>query len=402
MLGWMGKKKDEIKIDALPSTLEEMEYQLYPKNGDELFASYKRFSSNLGFSYDDKLVEESIWRTSEIVKNRVENYSPDTSVKLPNFVVPDGQTADETLVKYSIDALKNTGLYKDSDYVARLKEELHTIKDRGFSKYFLTMKKISDKVSDVQLVGSGRGSGAGSLVSYLLGITQVDPIKYKLQFSRFIRKNAKDFPDIDYDCADPMEVKEMFIKEFGENTVVPISNWNTLQVRSLVKDISKLYQIPFQEVNEVTSKMQAEAIPVCKRIHGITAGVYNPTWEELKEHSPSLCGYLQKYPHVATHVENLQGQIRSCFTDKVKILTDKGQKYINEISCNDKIAFLSNHNSIEYNNDYEIIFQGKKEVFEVELEDGTILELTEDHEVMTQDGYKKVKELEVADNLIKI
>ena len=403
MLGWMGKKKDELTIDALPSQLEEMEYQLYPKNGDELYASYKRFSSNLGFHYDDKLVEESIWRTAEIVKNRIENYSPDTSVKLPNFVVPDGQTADETLVKYSIDALKNTGLYKDSDYVSRLKEELHTIKDRGFSKYFLTMKKISDKVSDVQLVGSGRGSGAGSLVSYLLGITQVDPIKYKLQFSRFIRKDDNSgYPDIDYDCADPMEVKEMFIKEFGENTVVPISNWNTLQVRSLVKDISKLYQIPFQEVNEVTSKMQAEAIPVCKRIHGITAGVYNPTWEELKEHSPSLCGYLQKYPHVATHIENLQGQIRSCFTDKVKILTDKGQKYINEISCNDKIAFLSNHNSIEYNNDYEIIFQGKKEVFEVELEDGTILELTEDHEVMTQDGYKKVKELDVTDNLIKI
>ena len=136
----------------------------------------------------------------------------------------------------------------------------------------------------------------------MLGITQVDPIKYKLQFSRFIRKNAKDFPDIDYDCAEPMEVKETFIKEFGENTVVPISNYNTLQIRSLIKDISKLYEISFTEVNDVTSKMLLEATPVAKREHGITAGVYNPTWEELKNYSPSLTQYLNKYPHVATHV----------------------------------------------------------------------------------------------------
>jgi len=311
MLGWMGKRKDELKIEELPESIEDMDYQLYPKNGDELYASYKAFSANLGFSYDDKLVEESIWRTADILKNRVENYTPDTSIKLPNFVVPEGETAEQALVKFSIDGLKNMGLHKDNEYLMRLKEELHTIKDRGFSKYFLTMKKISDKISDNQLVGAGRGSGAGSLVSYLLGITQIDPIKYKLQFSRFIRKNAKDYPDIDYDCAHAMEAKEMFINQFGENTVVPISNYNTLKPRSLVKDISKLYSIEFTEVNQVTSKMLDEAIPICKKIHGITAGVYDPTWEELKEHSESLNAYLKKYPHVAERIESLQKQIRS-------------------------------------------------------------------------------------------
>lgn len=311
LLGWMGKRKDEIKIDALPSKLEDMDYQLYPKNGDELFASYKQFSSNLGFSYNEKLIEESIARTADILRNRIENYTPDTTVKLPNFVVPEGETADSALAKIAVTNLKDTGLYKNNEYVDRLKEELHTIKDRGFSKYFLTMKKISDKVSENQIVGAGRGSGAGSLVSYLLGITQIDPIKYNLQFSRFIRKNAKDFPDIDYDCAHAMDAKDMFIKEYGENTVVPISNYNTLKARSLVKDISKLYEIPFQEVNEVTSKMINEATPICKKIHGITAGVYDPTWEELKEHSNSLIAYLNKYPDVATHVEALNKQIRS-------------------------------------------------------------------------------------------
>jgi len=187
MLGWVGKGGTDINIDALPHTLEEMEYQLYPKNGDELYATYKRFSGRLGFSYDDKLVEESIARTADILKNRIENYMPETSVKLPSFVIPEGETADSALAKIAVESLKSSGLYKDNDYIERLKEELHTIKDRGFSKYFLTMKKISDKSKEVQLCGAGRGSGAGSLVSYLLNITEVDPIKYKLQFSRFIR-----------------------------------------------------------------------------------------------------------------------------------------------------------------------------------------------------------------------
>lgn len=311
MLGWLGKNKDEMSIGNLPSSIDEMAYQLYPKNGDQLYDFYKLTSQRLGFAYDDKLVAESIERTADIVKNRIEDYTPDTSIKLPGFIVPEGETADDMLVKISIDNLKKRGLHADTEYVARLKEELHTIKDRGFSKYFLTMKTIADKSKEKQLCGAGRGSGAGSLVSYLLNITEVDPIKYKLQFSRFIRKNAKDYPDIDFDVSDPMEIKEAMIKEFGENCVVPISNYNTLQIRSLIKDISKLYEINFQEVNEVTSKMLFEATPICKQLHGITAGVYNPTWEELKEHSPSLVSFLSKYPQVATHVENLQGQIRS-------------------------------------------------------------------------------------------
>jgi len=311
MLGWLGKNKDELSIGNLPVSLEEMAYQLYPKNGDQLYEFYKLTSKKLGFAYDDTLIAESIERTSEIAESRIENYTPDTTIKLPSFIVPEGETADDMLVKIAIDNLKKNNLHKDSEYVARLKEELHTIKDRGFSKYFLTMKTIADRSKEKQLCGAGRGSGAGSLVSYLLNITEVDPVKYKLQFSRFIRKNAKDFPDIDFDVSEGMEIKEAMIKEFGENCVVPISNYNTLKARSLIKDISKLYDLNFQEVNEVTSKMINEAKPICKRIHGITAGVYEPTWEELKEHSPSLISFLAKYPHVATHVETLQRQIRS-------------------------------------------------------------------------------------------
>jgi DNA polymerase-3 subunit alpha len=99
---------------------------------------------------------------------------------------------------------------------------------------------------------------------------------------------------------------------WGKDTVAPISNWNTLQLRSLIKDISKTYGIPFTEANTVTSVMLREAMPMAKEKHGIKAGVYNPTWEEVMEFSTSLQAYLAKYPQVKAHVEGLVGQVRSC------------------------------------------------------------------------------------------
>ena len=111
------------------------------------------------------------------------------------------------------------------------------------------------------ITGPGRGSAAGSLVAYSLDITQIDPIKYGLLFSRFLRTDAKDYPDIDFDVSDAMGIKDILIERWGDNVVAPISNWNTLQLKSLIKDISKFYEIPFIEVNAVTGKMLAEATP---------------------------------------------------------------------------------------------------------------------------------------------
>ena len=183
----------------------------------------------------------SITETHNIAFNRVEDFVPDTSVKLPDFVVPAGFTATSALVNYSLEGLRQRNLHENKEYTDRLKMELEVIDDRGFSKYFLTMKAISDKANEVQLTGPGRGSAAGSLVAYVLGITQIDPIKYGLLFERFLRKDATDYPDIDYDVAEPMELKEQLMDDWGKNSVVPISNWNTLQLKSLIKDISKFY-----------------------------------------------------------------------------------------------------------------------------------------------------------------
>ena len=310
-LGWLGKGRPDYLSEELPVSVEEIGYELYPKNGDQMWESYKHYSKLCGVEYDDELVKASIARTHDIAHRRIESFLPDNTVRLPDFVVPEGSNAGQTLAALCVEGLRSLGLENNAEYAERLRYEVDIIDDRGFSKYFLTMKAISDMAVEKQLVGPGRGSAAGSLVSYVLGITQVDPIKYGLQFERFLTKGGSGYPDIDYDVSDPMVLKEHLIDQWGDDTVVPITNWNTLQLRSLIKDISKFYGIEFTEVNNVTSKMVHEATPLAKKAHGITAGVYAPTFEELMMYSETLQKFLQKYPHIKTHVEALYGQTRS-------------------------------------------------------------------------------------------
>ena len=310
-LGFLGKGKPTWLSDELPESVAEVGYELYPKNGDQMWESYKHYTELNGVEYDDDLIMDSITETHNIAFNRIEAFMPDNEVRLPSFVVPDGYTADAALETVSLESLNKLGLLEKPEYKARLVEELSVISDRGFSKYFLTMKAIADTATENQLAGPGRGSAAGSLVAYALGITQVDPIKYGLQFARFLRKDATDYPDIDYDVSNPMKLKEIMQEKWGHTTVVPISNFNTLQLKSLVKDISKLYDIPFTEANAVTSRMVAEATPKAKAKHGIKGGMYIPTFEDLMEFSDSLQSYLHKYPHIEEHIKVIYGQVRS-------------------------------------------------------------------------------------------
>jgi DNA polymerase-3 subunit alpha len=319
-LGWIGKGKPKWKTDqeddeeksVIPDSVDTIGYELYPKNGDQMWESYKHYSELQGAEYDDELVLQSIEETYRIAHERIESFMPDTTVRLPDFVVPEGATATQALVRYAIDGLRELKLHTNDEYVQRLRHELDVIDRRGFSKYFLTMKAIVDEATAVMLVGPGRGSACGSLVAYVLKITQIDPIKYALPFERFLRSDATDYPDIDTDVSAPMELKERLIEKWGEDRVAPISNWNTLQLKSLIKDISKLYDIPFTEVNTVTSAMMNEAIGPAKDRHGISAGVYVPTWEEVLEFSTSLRTFLAQHPEVQERVQGLVGQVRSC------------------------------------------------------------------------------------------
>ena len=321
-LGWLGRGKPEWLDMNLPQSVQELEYELYPKNGDQMWESYKHYSKECGVEYNDELVLKSIEESHTIAFSRIERFYPDNAVRLPDFVVPAGYTADGYLRRIASEGLfsilKKRGFFKKQTkshdktkaYKDRLDMELKVIADRGFSKYFLTMKAIADKTNETQISGPGRGSAAGSLVAYALGITQVDPIQYGLLFSRFLRADATDYPDIDYDVSEPMLLKERLIEDWGNNVVVPISNFSTLQLKSLIKDISKFYDVPFIEANAVTNKMLFEATPLAKAKHGIKAGLYMPTFEEVIEFSDSLQKFFHKYPKIKEHVLGLVGQVR--------------------------------------------------------------------------------------------
>ena len=206
LVGWAKGRPDYLS-EELPVSVEEIGYELYPKNGDQMWESYKHYSKLCGVEYDDELVKASIARTHDIAHRRIESFLPDNTVRLPDFVVPEGSSAGQTLAALCVEGLRSLGLENNAEYAERLRYEVDIIDDRGFSKYFLTMKAISDMAVEKQLVGPGRGSAAGSLVSYVLGITQVDPIKYGLQFERFLTKGGSGYPDIDYDVSDPMVLK---------------------------------------------------------------------------------------------------------------------------------------------------------------------------------------------------
>jgi DNA polymerase-3 subunit alpha len=314
-LAWGGKTTNT----DFPSSREELDYELYPKNGDEMWESYKAYSEKCGVEYDDDLVAASLEETYVVAHERIESFVPDNTVRLPSFVVPEGTTAELELsaqVNAGYKAIKKRlklNPVANKVYKERIEHELGVINTNDFAGYFLTMKAIADKGNQHMLSGPARGSAAGSLVAYCLNITQVDPIKHDLMFERFMTENQRDngFPDIDHDVSSPMELKDILIEDWGNNTVVPITNWNTLQLRSLIKDISKFYSIPFIEVNVVTNKMMFEATPRAKAAHGIKAGMYVPTFEEVMEYSDSLSDFLAKYPQVKTHIQALHGAVKS-------------------------------------------------------------------------------------------
>ena len=312
-IGWGGKIPAWAEGDnGLPDSVDDVGYELYPKNGDQMWESYKSYSAKHRTEYDNTFIRDSIERTHHIAFDRCEDFLPDSTVRLPEFVVPEGKTAIQALTSDALAGMKEKNI-TDPEYVDRLKYELNIIKERGFAQYFLTMKAISDKAQEEMLVGLGRGSAAGSLLSYVLDITQIDPIKYALQFERFLTKGGKGYPDIDFDVEEPMELKQQLAEEWAKIgvNVVPISNFNTLQLRSLIKDIGKFYDIPFTEVNKVTGVMMAEATPLAKKAHGQTAGVYTPTFEEVKKYSETLQAFFEEHPEVATHVDHLFGNMRS-------------------------------------------------------------------------------------------
>lgn len=181
---------------------------------------------------------------------------------LPKFDCPDGMDSYSYLKKLCVDGLKKIfGDTVSKKYADRLKYELDVINKMGFCNYFLV---VSDYVSYAKsqgiLVGPGRGSAAGSLVSYLLGITTIDPIKYNLLFERFLNPERVTMPDIDIDFefTRRQEVVDYCINKYGTKRVCPIITFGTLGAKQSIRDVGRCLEIPLKTIDRLCSMIDSK------------------------------------------------------------------------------------------------------------------------------------------------
>jgi len=251
---------------------------LFIQSRSEIEADFKKAGINRTDIYEN---------TMEIA-NKVGEY--DFNQNLDLLPVPKTD-ADERLRELAVKGLESLQKASDPIYMARLEEELSVIASKNFASYFLVVGDMINwaKTEGIR-VGPGRGSAAGSLVCYALGITDVDPIKYNLLFFRFINPERNDFPDIDTDFEDRRrkEVKEYLKKRFKH--VASISTYTYFKDKGVIRDAARVFMVPLQEVNRATKQID--------------------TFEDFLS-SPNTKEFRNKYPEVVWLADRLRGRIRS-------------------------------------------------------------------------------------------
>jgi DNA polymerase-3 subunit alpha len=254
------------------------DYNLFIQSRDEIEADFNKAGITRTDIYDN---------TMEIA-DKVKEYDFNRGLDL--LPVPKTD-ADEKLSQMASEGLKRLGLQDSQVYIDRLKEELSVIKDKSFASYFLVVADMINwaKGNDIK-VGPGRGSAAGSLVCYALGITDVDPIKYDLLFFRFINPERNDFPDIDTDFEDRRrkEVKDYLKKKFKH--VASISTYTYFKDKGVIRDAARVFMVPLSDVNRAMKSID--------------------TFEDFVD-SPNTKEFRTKYPEVLWLADRLRGRIRS-------------------------------------------------------------------------------------------
>ena len=238
------------------------------------------------------ILRKDIYDNTMEIAHKIEEYDFNRGLDL--LPVPK-TNADQKLSEMAFQGLERLrltdGWLGNDIYEQRLMEELEVIRDKSFASYFLVVADMVNWAKENNImVGPGRGSAAGSLVCYTLGITDVDPIEYDLLFFRFINPERNDFPDIDTDFEDRRrkEVKDYLKKKFKH--VASISTYTYFKDKGVVRDAARVFMVPLQEVNRALKSVD--------------------TFEDFIE-SPNTKEFRLKYPEVTWLAEKLRGKIRS-------------------------------------------------------------------------------------------
>ena len=221
--------------------------QFYLKSPDEMYEL---------FPYCEEALENT-WK----IANRCNVEFKFHDLKLPRFDVPEGKTASEYLRELCFDGFYKKYENPSDELRDRLVYELDTIEKMGYVDYFLIVWDFIKYSKDNGIiVGPGRGSAAGSLVSYCLSITTIDPVKYDLIFERFLNPERVSMPDIDVDfCYERrQEVIDYVIRKYGEDHVAQIITFGTLAARAAIKDVGRALAMPYADVDRVSKMIPTE------------------------------------------------------------------------------------------------------------------------------------------------
>ena len=227
---------------------------------------YMKTASEISDLFSD--IPEALSNTVEIAKRCSLNLDLGKSF-LPVFPIPDNDSAENYLETLSHSGLKaflrkksNTDIdHQQSKYKQRLDEELDVINKMGFASYFLIVSDFIDwaKKNDIP-VGPGRGSGAGSLVAFALGITNIDPLQYDLLFERFLNQERVSMPDFDVDfCMDGRDrVIEYVASKYGSEKVSQIITYGTMAARAVIRDVGRVLDQPYGFVDKIAKQVPFE------------------------------------------------------------------------------------------------------------------------------------------------
>ena len=181
--------------------------------------------------------------------------------KLPKYEVPDGMTSWEYLNKLCFEGLRKRYGEPGQELKDRLTYELNTIHNMGYVDYFLIVWDFINYAKTHGIaVGPGRGSAAGSIVSYCLEITNIDPIRYQLLFERFLNPERVTMPDIDVDfCYERrQEVIDYVVRKYGKDRVVQIVTFGTLAARGVIRDVGRVMDLPYAFVDSIAKMIPQE------------------------------------------------------------------------------------------------------------------------------------------------
>ncbi len=405
-LGYSNKEEEKIALSFTNNVVFFREC-LYKENSDKEYLSY------LYLIRDGKTISDDIIydiENHELVVDDINLYTDnkglvniESIVSKCNLIFPPSKNllpiyhpSEDIDSKSYLYLLAQKGLSKrlngniTEEYQKRLNYELKVIDEMGFCNYFLVVYDfiLYAKKNDI-LVGPGRGSAAGSLVAYALGITEIDPIKYDLLFERFLNPERKTMPDIDTDFPDDRryEVIEYVKEKYGEKHVAGIVTFGTLAAKQVLRDTARILNIPVYKVDSLTKLIPAMSKDKLEDIYN--KNINFRTRIDSDTTLTKLYKIAKKFEGSPRHTSSHAAGIVMCEIELDKVLpltvndgmylTSYSMEYLEDLGLL-KMDFLGLKNLSIISNiikDIETTYNKKINFYDIDLNDNKVIKIFE-------------------------